>query len=317
MRASVSGPVLFLTTFLLAACGGGEGATITLRGSFASEDGDPPTRVLAVEAQREAEVAAGAFELPQLTAGPVTLLVLSGPDTLATMAVGNLPAGAEVALGGIRVDPESRRAFPTTLDGAELLMVNGLRMGPADRLPSRVDAPGTVLAVSESFDVLLLRPDDAAMPDLRVVVSPATTVATPDGDPVRVEAIAVGDSVRVRGESGRGLVLADTLTVPRSMALERVSAADAGGSGDDSDGDGGSGEDAGSGGRSDGGGSGGGGGDGDSGGGSVPRAVAPAPVIRVPVAAVRPGRGKDDRPRGRGRENGRGGGNGNGKGKKN
>ena len=88
---------------------------------------------------------------------------------------------------------------------APLLVVNGLRMGPADALPDRVDAPGRVLAISESFDAILLRPDDEGLPDLHVVVSPATIVATPDGDPVAVEAIfstATGGLLRPGARSG-------------------------------------------------------------------------------------------------------------------
>jgi len=305
MRPSAFGSVISTMLFALAACGGGDGSTIGIRGDFRETGDDAPTRVLAVEAQREAEVSAGAFEFPELTAGPVTLLILSGTDTIGTMGIGNLPAGSEVALHGLRIDSETRRAFPATLEGAGMVIVNGLRMGPADRLPRRVDEPGTVLAISEGADAILLRPDDAGMPDLRVVVGPATAVATPDGDPVAAEAIAPGDSVRVLGESGQGLVLADTLTVPRSMALAESGDGDGGASEPSFSGNSDSGADD-------------SGGGGDSGGDGSPAPAVVAPVRRAPVAAARPGRGNDDRPRGQGRVNrGGGGGNGRAKGKKN
>lgn len=208
-----------MVALALAACGSGD-STISLRGDFPASD-EMPTRVLAVEAQREAEVSGGAFSLAELTAGPATLLFLRDTDTVGVLSIGNLPAGAEVELRGLRVDEATGRAFPASMEatGAEMVTVNGVRMGPDRTLPRRMDARGTVLAISDAADALLLRPEDEGMPDLRVVVDAGTETVSPDGDPVPAENLAPGDSVRVEGATHRGLVIATRLTVPRRVAL--------------------------------------------------------------------------------------------------
>jgi hypothetical protein len=224
MRKSLNVPAInalsiSMAALALAACGGAE-STIALKGDFPASD-EMPTRVVAVEAQREAEVSDGAFSLAELTAGPATLLFLRDDDTVGVLSLGNLRAGAEVELRGLRVDEATGRAFPASLEaaGAEMVTVNGMRMAPNRTLPRNVDSPGTVLAVSDAADALLLRPDDASVPDLRVVIDPGTETVSPDGDPVPAENLAPGDSVRVEGGTHQGLVVATRLTVPRRVAL--------------------------------------------------------------------------------------------------
>jgi hypothetical protein len=303
MRAFV-----FCVSILTAAACGNGGGTVTLRGDFPASE-SIPTSVVAVEAEQEAEVAAGGFELAGLTPGPVTLRLVREGETLGTLAVGNLPAGSTLALRGLRVDPETRRAFPTTVevDGPGLVRINGLRMGPAGALPAEVDERGVVLATSMGSGILLLRPDDAALPDLRVLLSPATETLTPDGDPVVVDALAAGDSVRVEGRTDSGIVVATRLTVPRHLAIAEsegdVSAASGGGGSASGESDGGEdGSDGGDGGGADG--------------------ASAEPVRRVPVALPRVIRerleraGEREKGRGRGDDREKGGDRGKGGGKK-
>ncbi|HEU4457321.1 MAG TPA: hypothetical protein VFR81_29905 [Longimicrobium sp.] len=289
--------VVPMAALALASCGGAE-STISLRGDFPESDA-MPTRVLAVEAQREAEVSGGAFSLAELTAGPATLLFLRDTDTVGAMSLGNLRAGAEVELRGLRVDEATGRAFPASLEaaGAEMVTVNGVRMAPERRLPRRVDAAGTVLAVSDAADALLLRPDDASIPDLRVVIDPGTETVSPDGDPVPAENLAPGDSVRVEGATHRGLVLATRLTVPRRVALTEAVPVDGTASSSKYEiiGGGGSSSSA-------------------SGAGSAAAAGAAAPAARRVLRDIRD-RGNDRaKERGNGRGTARGGGNGRAKG---
>jgi hypothetical protein len=183
---------------LLAACGGGD--TITVRGNFARA-GDAPERVYALEARTEAEVRNGAFEVGGLATSPISLRLLRGGDTVGVLELSGVAAGSSVVLRGVRIDPRTRRAFPSTveLSGTPTATVNGVRVGP---LPARVDAAGVVLSASRDGAALLVRPADPDLPDLRVVTSPATAGTATAG-------LAPGDSVRVRGETERGFVVAD------------------------------------------------------------------------------------------------------------
>ena len=276
-----------IAALALAACGGGgDGAVV--EGTFGpglSADG-----VWVVESERRENADSSGFRVADLTPGPVTLRLMRGTDTAAMLNVSGLPAGARLRLRELRVDGDSRFAFPRSveLDGAEVVTVNGLRMASAGRVPREVDVRGAVLAWSSDVGALLVRPEDVRMPDLRVVVGMATQVVGTDGggaDPVNIRP---GDSVRVEGRSDDGYVVASRITVPTrigaAVVMEAASDTPA------SDGDGG---DA-----------------GDKDGGAAPRGggspvAASAPAARAP--AVRP----DDRPgkgngRARGQEKGKG-----------
>lgn len=288
-----------------AACGDG-GGTVTLRGDFSASE-SVPTSVVAVEAEQEADVSGGAFEIAGLTPGPVTLRLVREGETVGTLAVGNLPAGSMLTLRRLRVDPATRRAFPAAVevDGPSLVRINGLRMGPVGAIPVQVDARGVVLATAMASGILLLRPDDAGLPDLRVLLSPVTETLTPDGDPVAVEGLAAGDSVRVEGRTDSGIVIATRLTVPRHLAIAQSATprgdedAASGDDGDSSSGD-----------------SGDSGGDGPNGGdeGGSDDATSSQPARRVPAVLPRVIRerlekaGERGKGRGRGDDRGKGGG---------
>ena len=217
----------FLLVFAVSACGGGADR-VSIRGDFA-DSASAAALVRAVEAEREAEVKGGAFELRGLAAGPATLRLVRGADTAVTLALDNAPAGAGVVLHGLRTDARSGRAFPRAVEltGVDLLLVNGVRMANNATLPAEVDAHGAILALTDERDAILFRPDDAALPDLRVVVGLATETVTPDGDPVDVMSLGRGDSVRVKGRADQGFVVAERLTVPRRFALDAAPPADA------------------------------------------------------------------------------------------
>jgi hypothetical protein len=216
-RAAV---LAILGTLMAAAC---QRRDVALGGTFRDPGlaSDTTLTVRAVEAQREAPVRAGAFELKGLVAGPVTLEVRSRGRAVARIDVPDLPPGAWLEMQGLRVDPASGRAFPTSVDlrGAKVATVNGVRMAPADRLPGEVDVRGTVLATSDDGTALLLRAADSTLPDLRVVIMPTTQSATRDGDPVPLDHVARGDSLRVKGRRQGGFVLAAGIEVPRARAV--------------------------------------------------------------------------------------------------
>lgn len=284
---------------VLAGCGGGED-TLAVRGSFAAGT-DAPAVVRAMESGREAAVSEGGFELADLTAGPLTLRLTRGEDILGTLEIPDLPAGATLTLHGLRVDETSGRAFPTSvdLDGGDVVSINGIRFAPVSRIPSEVDHPGAVLAFSPEDEAMLVRPSDAGLPDLRVVLTGLTEIVTPDGDPVDVEDLAPGDSVRVVGATDQGYVIASRLIVPRRLAVSSAS------SGDDASSDDG-GSDAASSDDDDGSG---GGGDGRSSSPSSPAITAPPPPAPrlSEVIRDRPGRGEGrGNARGRGAERGGG-----------
>jgi hypothetical protein len=223
---------------LLAACGGGgapDPAGATVRGALRADplaaDGDTLYVRVAGDSER-VPVLGGAFVLPGVGPGPATLRFARGADSVARMEVGELPEGASLELRGIRLDGASGLAFPASvgLDGAATVTVNGLRYA-ARPLPAQLRADGTVLAVSDAGDALLVRPADGSLPDLRVVVGPLTETATPDGDPVPAGELARGDSVRVEGRTDGPYVVASRIVAPRSLAL-REAGEDAGGAGD-------------------------------------------------------------------------------------
>jgi hypothetical protein len=270
----------------LAACGGGEdGAAV--EGTFAP--GLAPTGVWVVESERGEPADSGGFRLADLTPGPVSLRLMNGSDTAAVLNLSGLAPGARLRLEGLRVDRESGLAFPRTvqLDGGDAVTVNGLRMASPGRVPREVDVRGSVLAWSSDAGALLVRPDEARLPDLRVVVSAATELVGEDGGGADVTMLEPGDSIRVEGRSDNGYVLASRITVPTRIATlpgtgDDDSAVD---EASDAEGDGGT----------------------DDGGGAVTRVPQGGSVTRIPrggsVTPAPAGRGQDQRPgRGRGRD---------------
>jgi hypothetical protein len=210
---------LLLLTIPFSACG--DAGRVTVRGDFA-DSLTTPSSVFATEAGKDAEVKRGAFALGGLAAGPATLRLVRGADSSAVIAISSLPADARAILHGIRVDSASGRAFPRSVEltGTDVVLVNGIRMGSDAAVPAEVDAHGAALAVSPEHDAVLFRPDVSSIPDLRVAITLATQVATPDGDPVDASRIARGDSLRVQGRVDHGFVVASHITVPRRVATE-------------------------------------------------------------------------------------------------
>jgi hypothetical protein len=203
----------------IAACHGGD---VAIGGTFRGPGlaADSTLTIWAVEAQREAPVTRGAFEMKGLVAGPVTLEVRSGGRAVGRIEVPDLPGGARLELEGLRIDRASGRAFPASvgLRGAKVATVNGVRMAPPGRLPAEVDVGGTVLAMSDDGAAILLRAADSTLPDVRVVVMPSTQSATRDGDPVPLDHVARGDSLRVKGKLRGAYVMAEGIEVPRIRA---------------------------------------------------------------------------------------------------
>lgn len=204
MRSVLRLPVWILA---LGACGG-EG--ISVRGELAP--GFPPVdRAYAVEAGRDARVRGGRFELEGLGAAPVSIRLLSGEDTLAWIDLADVPAATAVLLRGLKLDPDSRRAFPDRVEGTGLLTVNGIRFGPPSE--DAADAEGVVLAATEDGSALLFRTHSRG-PDLRVVVDDSTVVLTSRGEPVHGWTARAGDSLRVSGAAREGMLRATRLVLP-------------------------------------------------------------------------------------------------------
>lgn len=215
-----------LAATLLAACGGGSDA-IEVRGEFA---GGPtsPGRVYALEARVDAEVRDGAFEIGGLATSPISLRLVQSGDTVGRIDVAELPSGSRLVLHGLRTDARSGRTFPSSVEitGAQAVRVNGIRMMNADALPGTVDADGTVLAASADRSALLVRPTSDELPDLRVSVSPSTSVLTRDSLDAKLNELSVGDSIHVNGTTQRGVVFATQLILPTSLAAPTVSLAE-------------------------------------------------------------------------------------------
>jgi hypothetical protein len=229
---------LVLFAALLAGCRKGD---IAIGGTFRdiAAGTDSTLSVWAVEAQREAPVKRGEFQLEGLVPGPVSLEVRAGGRPVGRIDVPDLPAGAALTLQGLRVDPVSGRVFPAdvALRGADRVTVNGVRMAPNARLPHDVDARGTVLALSGGADAFLLRPADSTAADLRVVVVPSTRAATRDGAPAELSAITRGDSVRVKGSTQGGYVIAAAIELPSARGGATQAASESGSNGSTGDGD--------------------------------------------------------------------------------
>lgn len=268
----------------LAACGGGaDGAVV--EGTFGP--GLDADGVWVVESERSERADSSGFRVAELTPGPVSIRLMRGADTAAVLNVSALPEGARLRLLGLRVDGDSRYAFPRAveLDGADVVTVNGMRLAPNGRIPREVDVRGAVLAWSSDVGALLVRPEDARMPDLRIVVGMATEVVGTDGGGADPVTIRPGDSIRVEGRTDDGYVVATRLTLPTRIGDAARADSDAV-EGTDSDADA----------------------DRDA-----EEASALSAASRVRIAQPPPLRGND--PPGRGRAEGRGGGRGEERGK--
>lgn len=193
---------------LLAAACGGEGASLggSLHPSLLRGGADEEWTVWAEEAEREAPVRDGSFELKGLVPGPVHLQLRRGGNAVGRITVPTLPGGAGVRLLELRVEPRSGLAFPAAVevDGGGVVWVNGIRMAPAGAVPDSVDTRGAILALEPGAGLMLFRPDDGSLPDLRLVAGPRTAPLTADD-------LAAGDSLRVAGRRERDYVVVSLL----------------------------------------------------------------------------------------------------------
>lgn len=206
-----------LVTLLASACG--DDGTL-VRGSFASESGGPcesppADSVTLAGSEIWLPIADCGFELEVQDSAPLELAFRRPDGEEAAMHLVGLPPGATLDLRDIWFD-ERGLAFPASvsLEGAELVEVNGLRMVGDGDLPGRVEGEALVLGVSEQPSALLVRPADAALPDLRVTIDSATHLRTRAGDSASLSSLSFGDSVRLVGDTDGRVVVARELIVP-------------------------------------------------------------------------------------------------------
>lgn len=197
----------------------GCGRTTTVSGTLA--EGESADSVWDFAGDERAEVDADSFTISGLRGEVIDLRFIDGDD-LARMEIRGA-AGEEIHLRDVWLDDGVAYPSSVRIGGGGTVTVNGIRMMDPDRLPAEIDAEGTVLARSGSGDALLVRPADSSLPDLRVVVTPATSVASPDGDPVEAKTAEEGDTVRVRGRTENGYLVAAEMVLPRRAATREDS----------------------------------------------------------------------------------------------
>lgn len=212
---------------LLAGLGGCGGGGAAVEAAFAP--GFRADAVSVAESGRTETADSAGFRLAGLTPGPARIRLLAGGDTVGVLQLAALPAGARLVLHGLRTDPATGLAFPRTieLDGADVVTVNGVRMAPEGRVPRRVEVAAAVLGASAGAGALLLRPDDARLPDLRVAVVAETEVVGTDGGGADLRSLAPGDSVRLTGRREGAYVVAERLVLPTRIAARPDAAGEA------------------------------------------------------------------------------------------
>lgn len=217
-----------MAALLAALAASGCGRSVTVTGTMQDED--------AVEAvwhyggEERATVEAGAFRLEGLRGDPLDLRFTSEDGRHGRMEITGIGGGARVDLLGVWLEDGVAHASGVEMEGADRVTINGIRFAAPGSLPAELDERGLVLAIGRSGDALLVRPLNDGLPDLRVVVTPATEVVSPDGDPVSVGAAGVDDTVRVAGRTESGYLVATRLELPRRAATRE-------GGGDDDDDD--------------------------------------------------------------------------------
>jgi virulence-associated protein VagC len=207
-------PALLLLLF--AACGGG---SRSLEGSLA--DSTSATEVWLAGSAERTPVRNGAFRIDRVDADTLELRFADGQDDAARMTLYDLPGKGSVRMEGIWF--QDGLAFPARIASptGHTIVVNGLRLSAPDAVPEKVDLPGTVLSIDDEGSALILRPADASLPDLQVLVTPGSVVRTPDGDPVEPDRLERGDSLHLSGTGHAGYVVATEITVPRKLAAGR------------------------------------------------------------------------------------------------
>jgi hypothetical protein len=208
--------ILPLALLLAAACDPGG---VVVRGTFAA-DGDscPAAAGSEVRAEGTGESAAVrdcAFRLVVRDSGSLELVFRNGGEDTGRLYLDDVPARARLRLERIAFDGRGL-AFPAAvaLKGAGLVGLNGLRVGDPGGLPRSVDVDGTVLGVAATPRLLLVRPRDRWLPDLRVQLAAAAEVVTTRNGPGSISGLEFGDSVRIEGGTRNGLVIASRIVGP-------------------------------------------------------------------------------------------------------
>ena len=196
----------------LAACSKPE---TRVRGTLAAGAGGDALFVWVADGSHPARALVDTFSFSGIAPGAVDLRIGAGREEIARMEIRDLPAGALLSLERIRLDRRRDRAIPAAirLKGAEWVTINGLRMADPARLAGSLDATGIVLALSGREDALLLRPENGELPDLPVVVTPATRVVDEAGEEASLDRASDGDRLRVEGKTTSGYLYAERITV--------------------------------------------------------------------------------------------------------
>jgi hypothetical protein len=200
-----------LAVFLLVVLCGCESETTVIEGTLL--DPEAATHVQVGDVGELAVVEAGTFTLGAIPGDSAELRFVKNGREIGTVQLNGLLGGHHLALEGIYFDEE--RGFPSTIEfeGKGPLVVNGLRMAAPHQLSETIATDGTLLASSSTGDAIVVRPLDEAMPDLRVVIVPATSVRRTDERPVSLRNLDFGDSLRVVGSVTDGYVIASEVLV--------------------------------------------------------------------------------------------------------
>lgn len=200
---------------MLAAC---SSDAINIRGSLAeaampAEQAAGLSVMEADSADNQRALNGREFELATRDSGSIALVFNRGTREMGRMRLVGVPRGARLTLHDVWFDYR-KRAFPArvALEGVEVLEVNGIRMAPSERVPTSLDEPATVLALST--EALFARPADPGRPDLRVLLDSATQVETTGGEPGSLTRLGFGDSVRIEGRRVGEYVRARRLVIP-------------------------------------------------------------------------------------------------------
>ena len=158
------------------------------------------------------------FRIEDVSGDTIDLQFVDADGETGRMRILGLPDGALLTLRDVWI--ENDVAFPTevNLNSGATISVNGLRMSTPGQVTGQITAAGTLLALSNDAEALILRPDDADMADLRVVVTPGTVLQSVDGEPVSLALLKPGDSLAVGGSVQGGYLVAAEVTVPRAVA---------------------------------------------------------------------------------------------------
>lgn len=196
---------------------------VVLRGSLAVDGercaGAGVDRVYVRGSADTAVVRDCSFRLVVPDSGELVLGFADAKKETARMYLGGVPARSRVTLRRIGFD-ERGLAFPgsVSLRGAQAIGINGLREADARALPRVVSTDGEVLSVEAGAGLLLVRPEDARLPDLRVRVEPTATIRTTAHAAGSLAKLDFGDRVRVEGATRNGVVLARYVVVPEPEA---------------------------------------------------------------------------------------------------